>query len=281
VWFPRAEDACSWHLREPNDDAHRETEDAARPSEDERAQHHPDEREHHELNESAEPSGLRVLGIPSKHEQRANGDERDRHTPADEYAEQHASADEAKPVHDHDSAEKPGASHRLLLIGLGAPALDDEDSAGFALHQKGEPVCADGGRRGLLKPRAHVADAFGVTKSAYYGYFVMWALAAAFIAFVFLAIVLDLSAIALSFAYFVAGGLLAVEGLLLITDWRGGTNFFTQLRSQADPSPAARFATWMPSWWPWSLGGTLRVYGSISVGCGSITLLLGLALLLS
>jgi hypothetical protein len=130
-------------------------------------------------------------------------------------------------------------------------------------------------------PAAPVADGFGVTKTAYHGFFVLCAVFAAFTAFVFLAIALNLSAIVLSFAYFVSGGLVAVEGLLLITDWRGGTTFFTQLRSQADLSPAARFATWQPSWWPWSPGASLRFSGGIAVGVGTLLLVLGLALLRS
>jgi hypothetical protein len=138
-----------------------------------------------------------------------------------------------------------------------------------------------GGGRGPLKAGSRVADGFGVTKTAYHGFLVVCAVFAAFTAFAFLAIALDLSAFALSFAYFVQGGVLAVEGVLLITDWRGGTRFFTQLRSQADPSPAARFVTWMPSWWPWSFGASLRVSGGISVGVGILLLLLGLTLLLS
>jgi hypothetical protein len=146
--------------------------------------------------------------------------------------------------------------------------------------RKAKLVC---GRRAgkALKPGACVADGSGVTKSAYYGYFVMWAVPPAFTAFAFLAIALDLSAAAVSFAYFVIGGVFAVEGLLLVTDWRGGRSFFTRLRSQADLSPAARLATWMPNWWPWSFDASVRVSGGITVAGGALILLLGLALLLS
>jgi hypothetical protein len=104
---------------------------------------------------------------------------------------------------------------------------------------------------------------------------------AAFTVFVCLAIALDLSAFPVSLAYFVLGGVMALEGLLLVTDWRGGRRFFIQLRSQADLSPAARFVTWMPSWWPWSFGASVRVSGGATVGSGTLILLLGLALLVS
>jgi hypothetical protein len=160
----------------------------------------------------------------------------------------------------------------------GRPRAPSDD---FAEHQNGETGFARTAAGDALKPGACVADGFGVTKSAYYGYFVMCAGVAAFTVFAFLAIALDLSAFAVSFAYFVLGGVMAVEGLLLVTDWRGGRSFFTQLRSQAELSPAARFATWMPSWWPWSFGASIRVSGGITVGGGTLIPLLGLALLLS